>query len=101
MRLKELQHRASGVLAVDMLKVWFLYTIREISNAGGSLLGSEIWVREILLFVGAVVGAVWGYFLGKSAEHRRWRTQLRPGLEDLERAVRGSLSQNSSHLLPR
>ncbi len=46
---------------------------------------SEILIREGLVFVGAVAGAVWGYFLGRIIERRRWALEVSPSLEALER----------------
>ncbi len=62
--------------------------IREVSNAGGGLLRSETWIREGLAFFGAVIGAVWGYSLGRSIERRRWRTSLQPALEAFGASVK-------------
>ncbi len=46
---------------------------------------SEIVVREVLVFGGALAGAVWGYFLGKLIERRRLSVELGQSLEALER----------------
>jgi hypothetical protein len=45
---------------------------------------NEIMIREALVFGGAVAGAVWGYFLGKIIERRRWALEVSPSLEALE-----------------
>lgn len=46
---------------------------------------SEIAVREVLVFGGALTGAVWGYFLGKLIERRRLAGEMGQSLEALER----------------
>lgn len=46
---------------------------------------SELVVREALVFGGAVAGAIWGYFLGRLIERRRFALELGPSLEALER----------------
>ncbi len=46
---------------------------------------NEIMIREALVFGGAVVGAVWGYFFGRIIERRRWALEVSPSLEALER----------------
>jgi hypothetical protein len=46
---------------------------------------NEIVLREALVFGGAVAGAIWGYFLGKMVERRRWVVEVTPSLEALER----------------
>jgi hypothetical protein len=62
---------------------------------------SEVLIREVLVFGGAVAGAVWGYYLGKIIERRRvaaevsgsletverWAIDVCRGLEDLERSL--------------
>ena len=45
---------------------------------------NEIVIREVLVFGGAVAGALWGYFLGKMIERRRWVVEVTPSLEALE-----------------
>jgi hypothetical protein len=61
---------------------------------------NEILIREALVFGGAVAGALWGYYLGKTVERRRvasevgksleaferWAINVCRGLEDLERS---------------
>ena len=46
---------------------------------------NEIMIREALVFGGAVAGAVWGYFVGRIIERRRWALEVGPSLEALER----------------
>ncbi len=46
---------------------------------------NEIMIREALVFGGAVVGGVWGYFFGRLIERRRWALEVSPSLEALER----------------
>jgi hypothetical protein len=62
---------------------------------------SEVLIREALVFAGAVVGVVWGFYLGKIVERRRlaaevhanletieqWAIHVCRGLEDLERSL--------------
>ena len=45
---------------------------------------NDLAVREALVFGGAIAGAVWGYFLGKALERRRFAREIRPSLEALE-----------------
>jgi hypothetical protein len=46
---------------------------------------TELAVREVLVFAGAVAGAVWGYFLGKLLERQRLAREMRSSLKALER----------------
>ncbi len=46
---------------------------------------NEILVREVLVFGGAVAGAVWGYYLGKVVERRRFALEVSSSLEAFER----------------
>jgi hypothetical protein len=46
---------------------------------------NEILIREALVFCGAVVGAVWGYYLGKTVERRRFASEVSATLETFER----------------
>jgi hypothetical protein len=52
---------------------------------------SETLIRESLIFGGAVLGAIWGYAWGRTAEYRRWRTVLE-GLEFLRLTLNDTLS---------
>ncbi len=79
---------------MDALKEWILNVIRGGSNVAESLRGSEILIRESLVFAGAILGGIWGYSLGRNSERKKWRRELRPGLEALERALKGLKSQN-------
>lgn len=79
---------------MDALKEWFLNIIREGRNVAESLRASEILIRESLVFAGAILGGIWGYSLGRTSERNRWRRELRPGLEALERASKGLKSQD-------
>ncbi len=79
---------------MDALKEWILNIIREGSNVAESLRGSEILIKESLVFAGAMLGGIWGYSLGRTMERSRWRRELHPGLEALERALTGLKSQN-------
>ncbi len=73
-------------------------------------------MREALVFGGAVAGAIWGYYLGKVVERRRfasevsssleaferWAIDVCQGLESLERSLAGmgyfSVSDAAVHL---
>ena len=44
---------------------------------------SEMLVREGMIFSGAVLGAIWGYVLGRRVERRRWQESLSGELEAL------------------
>jgi hypothetical protein len=79
---------------MDALKEWILYIIREGSNVTESLRGREILIRERLVFVGAILGGLWGYSMGRSGERNGWRRELRPGLETLARALEPLKAQN-------
>jgi membrane protein YqaA with SNARE-associated domain len=79
---------------MDALKEWILNIIREGGNVAGSLRGSEILIKESLVFAGAILGGIWGYSLGRTIERNRWRRELRPGLETLERALEALKAQN-------
>lgn len=46
---------------------------------------NEILIREALVFGGAVAGAVWGYYLGKTVERRRFASEVSASLESFER----------------
>ena len=46
---------------------------------------NEILIREALIFGGAVVGVVWGYYFGKIIERRRFAAEVRASLEAIER----------------
>ena len=46
---------------------------------------NEFMIREALVFGGAIAGALWGYFLGRMIERRRWAVEMTPSLEALER----------------
>lgn len=46
---------------------------------------NEILIREALVFGGAVVGVVWGYYFGKIIERRRFAAEVRARLEAIER----------------
>lgn len=78
---------------MDVLRESILQMIREVSNAGGSLIRGEVLIREGLMFVAAIIGALWGYFLGRSAERRRWGAELQPALEALHRAFQNSANR--------
>lgn len=79
---------------MDALKEWLLYLIREGSSVVESLRGREILIRESLVFSGAILGGLWGYSIGRTGERNRWRRELRPGLETLERALKPLKLQN-------
>lgn len=46
---------------------------------------NEIVIREALVFGGAVAGALWGYYLGKVVERRRFALEVSATLETFER----------------
>ncbi len=46
---------------------------------------NEILIREALVFGGALAGAVWGYYLGRVVERRRFALEVCPSLEAFER----------------
>ena len=46
---------------------------------------NEVLVREALVFGGAVAGVVWGYYLGKIVERRRFAAEVNASLETIER----------------
>jgi hypothetical protein len=73
---------------MDALKEWLLYIVRESSHVAENLRGREILIRESLVFVGAVLGGLWGYSVGRTGERNRWRRELRPGLETLQQALK-------------
>ena len=79
---------------MDALREWILNIIREGRNVAESLRANEILLRESLVFAGAMLGGIWGYSFGRTIERKKWRRELRPGLEALERASRGLKSQS-------
>jgi hypothetical protein len=54
---------------------------------------SEMLVREALIFSGAVLGAIWGYELGRRVERRRWKESLSGELEALRSKFIALLSE--------
>ena len=46
---------------------------------------NEILIREALVFGGAVAGAIWGYYLGKAVERRRFASEVGASLQTIER----------------
>jgi membrane protein YqaA with SNARE-associated domain len=60
-------------------------TVGRAAGIPGTLM-SEVWIREFLLFGGAVAGAVWGYLFGRFVGQRRLAGEMRGELEALERS---------------
>lgn len=46
---------------------------------------NEFAIREVLVFGGALAGALWGYYLGKIVERRRFAAEVASSLENFER----------------
>ena len=73
------------------LKFWFVFPKRSTSREKRVREMTETLVREGLVFGGAVLGAIWGYTWGRTAEYRRWQAVLE-GLESLRLRLNDTLS---------